>query len=225
MCAVVVLNENYSGENIDSTYCQDVKTGLPVEKTLDIPLRSILDQPAENHNFELLINSFFKRIDEKNLLLRQKEIIEAIKKEVFDEIKAGKITEDQFGDEVWSRIKIPIGNLLAFEFPYTIEDMDDGEYGDMLDMIHSNIREDRYEDLCEYYKTLIGKNYRFNNGDMWSVVSFEKGPRFKRNSIAVVQILVKMKDVDSNKFHYVKFAHLLDWLKAAGIIKVKEPSA
>lgn len=82
-----------------------------------------------------------------------------------------------------------VGKLTIYDFPYVVDDYFD-EKNDELNYIHSNLREEQYEDFCKKYNIFVGKNIKIGE-EYYVFNSFIKAPFIKKNGTQLIRVFLQ----------------------------------
>ena len=191
ICATLILAKDYDGEEIDYQYYQDALTG---EKFTDFPnidnndFLSVIELDVKTADFSEMINKLFARKRDRDFGILLDNVLAEIKERLEKEISDGKITDSEFNEKFVEESTEFIANY-QIENPYMWEDLDDANNDD-INYIHSNLRENQFEEFCEKNAPLIGKKVRIDDAKIYIAEKFEKIPVAQQNGIQIINVRV-----------------------------------
>lgn len=191
ICAVVVIADDYEGEEINYHYYQDAITR---EEFNDFPnlgndfALNIVQANLKSADFSELANMVFKRKRDRDFTILLDEVIYEIIERLQKELSAGKISKAEFEEKYVDETAMFIAQY-QIDNPYMWEDLDDA-HNDDLNYIHSNMRESQFENFRLENQAWIGKIIKFDNLKSYAVEEFIKIPIAKQNDIIVVNVKV-----------------------------------
>ncbi len=221
ICVAIPLCNNYESQ-ADFVYYQNALTGEKLTKEIIFETEVEFTNNRVG-NFDLLINAACERHNQ----IKFREIYTEETKKILEQYKLdmeqGVIPANDEKFVLEKRLGAMIAQL-SIDFPYMIEDYKD-EMNDDMNHIHSNLREDQYDDFCEKYKFLIGKNVKIGN-DFFVFDSFVKSPFIIRNSIQLLKVHFCLTNIKTNKPKYYPYEEFLRMLSnAADKLKQEDPPA
>jgi len=220
VCGLIVFSENYTGAPIEVTYHQNALTGekLTEPVSLNPPIEELLQAKTapSAEDFSLLLEVLTERHRNQQFQTIFNKMLLDIKEEVLQEIKDGRLPQEQYETEFVERSAKGIAYLTVYEFPYILDDARDEE-NEMYNYLHSNIREDRYEIFYENNKHALGMRIAMEEGEIYRLDSFIKTPVFKRDGIKIIKIHCLLIHEEAGFKRYLTFRELYE-----GIMRGKE---
>lgn len=207
ICAVIPLVENYTGDNVELSYYQDVLTGKVIDKPIHISLKpsEVLKSGRnyKNEDFNLLFNLLLKR-NEYRLLedtfdLTLSDILNEVKKEIED----GKLNKNRLQDEYLERSVKFIAETSVY-YPYFIEDLDD-EKNDSINYINSNLNERYFRAFYKINKKAFGLNVKIDENNTCTLVDFIKHPILKRNGVTIIKVYCVLENHKTKELQYFPY--------------------
>ena len=192
ICCIVVLDDNYKGKNLLHSYYQDAISGEKLTKHPKInntEIRSLLESKDNKHkDLNTLVNKLFTRKRQKDF----NEIFDRELKIILDNLillrDSKKITPKEFKQKYIEESTQLLAELQV-ENPYLFEDFDDVN-NDKLNYLHSNIREEQFEELKNKFKNFIGKILKFNTGETYIIEELSKTPVAFQKGIQIFRVNV-----------------------------------
>ncbi|RNI24063.1 HNH endonuclease [Rufibacter latericius] len=208
LCGVIILTEDFGGEDLEATYHQDALAGerLQGPVTVTLPLE-ILAAPAaapSPDEFSLLLGALLERNRSRQFQDIFDKTIRQIEEEVQQEVNEGKIPLASHEEEYVKRSCEAIAYLTVYEFPYILEDALD-EQNDLYNHLHSNLREEQFDPFFEMNRHAIGMRLDFGEGDIYRLDTFIKTPVFKRGEVNIVKIHCLLIQEETGFKRYLPF--------------------
>lgn len=191
ICAVIILARDYNGSDLNYEYYQDAITG---EKLTEFPkvdsskLLSIIENNVKFADFSEMANMVFKRKMDRDFIVLLDEVIIECRDRLHKELLQGKITDLEFREKYVHETTSFLANY-QIENPYIWEDLDDAN-NDELNYLHSNLRENQFEEFCAKNSNWIGSIIKIDDLKSYAVEEFIKIPVAKQNGIVVVNVKV-----------------------------------
>ncbi|QPH37859.1 HNH endonuclease [Pedobacter endophyticus] len=211
LCCVVILTNNYHGDDISFTYHQDAMTSERFSNhvNLKMSLAEILAYPFESSGFGYLLNSMMFN-------LRDREFNEVVKDE-FNKIKRllgeQELTVEEH-DEKWIQQTTKlIAELTVFDFPYILEDQEDEE-NDEYNYVHSNFREAIVDQFTNEHHFLLGKLIKTKHAT-FTVRDFFLQPIIVKKNKQLITIFVVLENNQTKDKSYVKVADFISSINKA----------
>ena len=135
-----------------------------------------------------MINKLFARKRDRDFGILLDNVLTEIKERLEKEISDGKITDSEFNKKFVEESTEFIANY-QIENPYMWEDLDDANNDD-INYIHSNLRENQFEEFCEKNAPLIGKKVRIDDAKIYIAEKFKKIPVAQQNGIQIINVRV-----------------------------------
>jgi hypothetical protein len=223
ICAVVVLNDNYEGPEINYIYHQDALTGERLSREIAINIESLklTDNSANLANDALnnLSNSVFDRLRDRQLQKSLAASMNRIKEHLEKEFPGNKVQSEEYSEKVHLFIAQAIAKLIIYDFPYSVSDLTE-EQRHQINYIHSSINEDLYEAFCKANQNIIGMQFALNDRDLtryFKLESFYKVPLTKWNDKKIVKIYCVLKEEKTADVEYYPFRVIFDSIRETQI--------
>jgi len=209
VCAIIPLVKDYNGENVNISYKQDAISGERTESniTLNEATTALLkdnDSISADNPFNVLINLFSQRLKEKEFSKTFEAELAKIKVQLNAEISDGSVTKEAFAEEFTKRSTRMVAELSVFEYPYLIDKFKDEENED-LNYIHSNLKETEYNEFCEKYLFLLGKELAIKEEGNFIVEGFYKQPFMEKNGIILITVYFVLREKRTGKKLYIPY--------------------
>lgn len=192
ICSVIVIDENYAGEDVEHQYYQNAITGEKMDIDLGINLNEIKDlldsKPESIVDFNPLANKLFFRKRDKDFSDKIDFELNSIADRLQNELKNKKITQKEFSEKYIDESAQMIAEL-SIENPYLLDDVDDAN-NDELNYYHSNIRAEQFEEFSINYKHLIGKKVNYENDKTYIIEVFSLAPIAEQNGIKINRLYI-----------------------------------
>lgn len=192
ICSVIVIDDNYVGEDIEHQYYQNAITGEKMDSELGINLNEIKklieSKPESIVDFNPLANKLFLRKREKDFSDKIDFELNSIANRLNNELKNKQITQKQFAEKYIDESTEMIAEL-SIENPYLLDDVDDAN-NDELNYYHSNIRAEQFEEFSNKYKHLIGKKVNYENDKTYLIEEFSQAPIAEQNGIKINRLYI-----------------------------------
>ena len=193
ICAVIVIQDNYQ-EEVEHSYYQNAITGEKLDDYPKIDIKKIaelIDSKAENIvDFAPLANKLFLRKRDKDF----SELINLELKSLTDKLQAEldnkEISKEEFREKYLDQSTQLIAEL-SVENPYLLDDVDDANNDD-INYIHSNIREEQFEEFSDKYSYLIGKKVNYENDKTYVIEEFSRSPFAEQNGIKISKLYIAL---------------------------------
>lgn len=212
LCSICILDENYTGKEVDYQYCQDVITGDKIDKKIELKrgINDILQNNPKKLDFEYLINYSSERMKTRQAL----SLLDERLSELIKELESRKDKEN-LSDEEYSKIYLDrsgeiIARMAVYEFPYTI-DLDENipiEEDDDFNYFHSNFKVEKVNDFCSVHEHLIGKHVRAS-GHEYIIDSFYKLPIIVKKNKELITLYFKLIDIKDDEAQYIKVSDFI----------------
>lgn len=208
ICCAVVLDDNYREKNILYSFYQDAISGEKFKKHPNInnkEIISLLDTKVnKNADFNTLASKLFVRKREKDF----KEIFDRKLKIILDSLihlrDNKKITSKEFKQKYIQESTQLLAEL-QIENPYLFDDIDDAN-NDELNYLHSNIREEQFDEFNEEFQKFIGNSVKFDNGATYVIEELSKIPVASQKGILILRVnIVLFNGVDRKYIPYRTF--------------------
>ncbi|MDI5886243.1 HNH endonuclease [Flavobacterium yafengii] len=192
ICSVIVIDDNYVGEDIEHQYYQNAITGEKMDSDLGINLNEIKklveSKPESIVDFNPLANKLFLRKRDKDFSDKIDFELNSIANRLQNELKNKQITQKQFAEKYIDETTEMIAEL-SIENPYLMDDVDDAN-NDELNYYHSNIRAEQFEEFSNQYKHLIGKKVNYENDKTYLIEEFSQAPIAEQNGIKINRLYI-----------------------------------
>ncbi len=221
VCAVIVLSQDYVGPDLDLQYRQEVISGNRLETKLSLNL-DLVNTKTEivREDLSILIDLFCERHHDKIFKDRLDEGFKNIKEELNLELEKGTLSNEEYADKFIRLSTEYIAYLSVYEFPFAVADFDD-QQDEMVNYIHSSMRESQFGEFSTLNNGLIGLRIAFtseeHDPEKCIVESFLKTPVGKRRGEQIVKVYCVLKNVDNGELKYIPFRNLFE-----GLRRVKE---
>ena len=215
ICGLIVISDNYQGEEVEINYHQDALTGEVLTEPINLAphvLKSTENYtPPSTDDFSLLTQALIERDRTRQFQEVFNKMLQEIKAKVEQEIQSGELPSSKFNEEFIKRSCEGIAYLTVYEFPYILDDAKD-EQNEMYNYLHSNLREDQYETFIEDNKHAIGMRISFGEGEIYRLDSFIKTPVFKRGETKIIKIHCLLINEETGFKRYITFKDLSEGL-------------
>jgi hypothetical protein len=219
VCAVVVLKSEYTGPSINIQYRQDVISGKKldgkVELTIDLGNLENNATTVSRENFSILIDLFCERHHDRIFYETYTKGLHEIKAKLEDEMKSGIIKEHEFVNKFVNLSAEYIGYLTVYEFPFAVADFDENQ-DELVNYIHSSMKESLFEEFCFLNGKLIGCRIAFTSDEhdpeKCILESFIKIPVGARKGENIVKVYSVLRDEENGELKYIPFKNLFDAL-------------
>ncbi|WP_299184692.1 hypothetical protein [uncultured Aquimarina sp.] len=205
--SIIIIDNDYKGEDFCFQYYQDAITG---EKFNDYPdldnehFQSIIELDLKTADFADMTNKLFKRNQDRNFSKLFDDVLAEIRQRLEKEVLDGKITDAEFNEKMIDESTSFIAQY-QIENPYMWEDLDDAN-NDEINYIHSNLRENQFEEFCKKNSKLIGKKVRIDNDKIYITEKFEKVPVTEQNGIQIIKVSVVLYNgIERKRIPYREF--------------------
>jgi hypothetical protein len=203
VCSIVLLQNNYQGDEIDYQYYQDVVSGEKFQEKISLNVSNIVkifDQNrfTETEDFSPMVNKLFRRQAEAEFKNIFHDELNKIKLELQNNVDEGFLHNEEFNAIFIERSTKMVAEL-SIRFPYMIEEHDDANNDD-INYIHSNLRESQYDGFCIKYKQLIGLKIEFDNNELFYIEKFDKVPLIEQNGVTIIRVFVVLNDGFNRKY-------------------------
>lgn len=216
-CSVVILKSEYTGPSIDIQYRQDVISGKKIEGSVNLTIDTdSLENNASTvsrDNFSILIDLFCERHHDKIFFETYTKGLEEIKSKLEDEMKNGTLKEEEFADKFVKLSAHYIAYLTVYEFPYSVSDFDENQ-DDMVNYIHSSMKESMFEESLSLNKKIIGVRIGFTSDEhdteKYIMESFFKTPVGARKEEKIIKVYCVLRSEENGELKYIPFKNLFD---------------
>ena len=192
VCSVIVIEENYTGEDIQYQYYQNAITGEKLDTNLEIDLNEIkrlIESKLESTvDFNSLANKLFLRKREKDFSDMIDFELNSITERLLKQLKSNQITKKEFSEKYIEESTQMIAEA-SIENPYLMDDVDDAN-NDELNYYHSNIRAEQFEEFSHTYNHLIGKKVNYENDKTYIIEEFSQAPIAEQNGIKINRLYI-----------------------------------
>lgn len=216
ICCVITLSEKYAGEDINRTYYQDAISGERINSEIDLNLnfekinsKGDIPQPED---FVPLIDGLFERQNDRNFQKVLEETLDKIKDDLRNKISDGLLKEELFYEEYITLSTQAIAHLTFYDFPYTVEEFCD-EKNDQVHYIHSNLREEVYDEFCKLNNHLKGIEISFPKEGLFLFDSFFKTPSRKIKEHSIIRVYCVLKHKETGQKKYIPYRNLFEGLR------------
>jgi hypothetical protein len=169
LCAVIPLVNNYEGEGFSYSYFQDAITGErldnPPNPTINLDYISQCKEYS-NNEFGLLTNLMVERHRTRAFEENINNIISNIHKPYKQKFEEGRITEEEYKNGFIKESTSTIAHK-SIEYPYSVIDDESTEHDDLIDYLHSNIKEEYYEEFINKNSQLSGLGFIYNQKEYY----------------------------------------------------------
>lgn len=220
VCAVVILKTNYTGPEINIQHRQDVITGKILKNKVDLVVDfdklsyNVLNVSRED--FSILVDLFCERHHERIFRETLDNGLKQIQEELKGEISSGVLKQEDYENRFIKLSAEYIAYLTVHEFPYAVSDLDDNQ-DEMINYIHSSMKEKMFDEFCSLNKTFIGFRIAFtsenHDPEKCVVVSFLKTPVGDRNGEKIVKVYCVLKNEETGQLKYIPFRNLFEGLR------------
>lgn len=168
ICAYTVLDNNYYGAPVDFIFQQDVVDGQRLQQDIKLNLDN-LRQPTTG--FEILANDLMVRKRDKEMMRFLEANIQAIVEPLEKQLKAGEITEEQYGKMLMEQAAEMTG-VMAVLYPDDFSGLSD-ESLKRSNYLHSRIYSSHKESFEKFYQFLINQEiYIGDDKRIWVLFRF-----------------------------------------------------
>jgi len=212
ICAFIKLNEDYSGQAINTYYHQDVFTGKKLK--YDIIL-NIEQEPINENNtedFNILLNNMYERFKNIQFNKSLKKIATKAKEQLDNDLNKGLVSVAQYDMALLNKTCEAITHFTLYNYPYMIEDYKEEENDD-INYFNSNMNEKAFEEFCNLYKDIIGVKVTFPDKEEFVFDSFIKRPFLERNNIALVKVYCLLINIVTGRKKYVPYRNFFEGIK------------
>ncbi len=212
ICAYIILSENYNGPNVYKHYHQNALSEGIVKSEFIINLNNEPKNKNNSVDFGILINKMYERFNNIRYKKEMDKVILKIKNKLDLSIKNGTLSRERYNDELLERICKAQVELSFLYFPYLIEDFKEEE-DDFYNYLHSNMKEELFNNFCEINKNFVGINITFPNNEEFVFDSFIKQPYLVRNNITLVKVYCVLLNKDTKMKIYLPYRELFEGIK------------
>ncbi|MBV6429617.1 MAG: hypothetical protein KIPDCIKN_04182 [Haliscomenobacter sp.] len=194
VCAAVLIDDEYEGENVDIQYYQNAITGNEIDETVELDkdviekLFESEDQDYSKVDFNPLINRVFKSKQGQDVSKEINERITKLDQELRRKLDLNQISRKDYEEEMLKKGTEIIAQTTV-DNPYLFDDIDD-EHDYRIHYIYSNVKEEDYEEFCKLNNNLIGLKIMVDDKFLFKIVRFEKVPVIKKNGVQIVRVNV-----------------------------------
>jgi len=210
VCAVVIISENYNDKDIEIFYYQDAVTGEKFDslpQINDAEIERLLQSKMQTEiEVTPLVNKLFYRKREREFRSIIDTELDALSKRLGAELDTGVISKKEFKDKYIDESTSFLARL-SIDFPYMLDDVDDVNNDD-LNYLHSNMRENQYDDFYQKFKNLKGKTVKIDNNRFFKIEDFVKVPIASQNGITVCKVDVVL--FDGIETMYIPYGEFFD---------------
>jgi len=207
ICVVVLISTDYNGNDFDYQYYQDCITGEKLTEKIDInknEIENVVRKGFKDVDFSEMVNKLFHRKQERDIQKNIDLALKEIKDKLEIKFSEGEITETEFNESYIKEATEFLAEYM-YENPYLFDDVDDAN-NDELNYIHSNLRENQFDDFCKKNAGLIGKEIKFNGNNVFLIEKFVKTPFTNQNGINIIKVYVVLYDgIDREYIPYRDF--------------------
>ena len=195
LCGCVLIDDKFEGNLDIETYYQNTISGEKIDNEVTLnqaKLEQVLEADAvELENIQLgnLIRRALGVQQELELQTRLKEESDKGIKEIKELLDKGEITQADYDERSMHVVIQAMAKLSIEEFPYMFDDIPD-EMDNQVHYIHSNLREEQFEEFCSKNNRLIGKGIIDPENKKFMITGFEHFPVTIKNGISIVKVFV-----------------------------------
>jgi hypothetical protein len=217
VCVVVVLSQDYLGPDLDLQYRQEVISGKRIEAkvSLNLDLKNTKTEIVRE-DLSILIDLFCERHRDRLFKDRFDEGLKSIQEELNLELKKGMFSNEEYADKFLKQSAEYIAYLSVYEFPFAVADFDD-QQDDMVNYIHSSMRESQFDEFSILNKNVIGLRIAFTYEDhdpeKCIMESFLKTPVGKIKGEQIIKVYCVLKNVENGALKYIPFRNLFEGLR------------
>jgi HNH endonuclease len=194
ICAAVMIDSNFEGNEIDLQYYQDAITGDTIEyieKLNQEYIGKLFDNNVDDYakiNFDILVNRVFQSKRKRDISNEIKDKLNKLENDLKERLNKNLITNEEYADKMiieGSKIiaEVSIAN------PYLFDDLDDVNNTE-INYLHSNMKELDFEEFCINNRNLIGTIIKINDDVNFKILEFEKTFLMEKNGIEIVKVNV-----------------------------------
>jgi hypothetical protein len=203
ICCIVILSENYTGEDIEYFYYQDA---LSAERffeipSLDIDIKMIIDGREDAISFNYLNNYLSDRLRYRDLKDVVHKALELKKRELSEDANLNTLKPYDFDQIIVEHSAKIVANLIVYQYPYLLDDVDD-ENDDGLNYIHSNFRKEIADQFCEDNKEIVGCKLKMSDG-IYEAMEFFKQPIVVKKDKELIKIFIKVIETNYKSIKYL----------------------
>jgi len=210
ICSIVIIDDNYTGKDVEEFYYQDVISGrkhnVPPQIDIDGIIKLLEKKNTYSIKIDSLVNKLFYRKREKEFKEIFNSELSSIKNNLENELNSNKISQKEFNKKYLEQTTSFLAEL-AVDFPYMLEDVDDVNNDD-LNYLHSNLRENQYDEFLKKYSYLVGHKLKDNDSKYYVIEDFIKYPIASQKDIVIVKVNVVL--FDGVQFTYLPYAEFFD---------------
>jgi|GEM_PF-1330877 len=219
-CCVIVLKEDYRGPVIDIQYRQDVITGKQLGNyvTTSVDVKNLLNNflKVKRDDFGILIDLFCERHHDKTFKAVLDDGLQRIQTKLKQEITDGRLKQEEYIEKYIQLSAEFVAHLTVFDFPYIVADLDENQE-EMVNYIHSSMKEKFFDEFVALNKKLIGFGIAFtsegHSPEKCIIESFLKTPVAKRNDEQIVKVYCVLRNEETGDLKYIPFKDLFEALR------------
>ena len=214
LCSVILIADDYEGENFDFQYYQDCISGEKLNTVVEInkpQVEVIFKKNDSRIDFSILVNKLFYRKRQKDFSQNFKIGLNEISDRLNEQLLCKAITKEEFA-ETFIQQSTEFTARLTIDNPYLLDDVDDVN-NDELNYIHSNLRFNQFDEFIKKHSQLIGREVKVD-GQKFIVEKFDKIPIAKQNGIEIINVRVVLYNGMNRRYiPYKAFFDQIDFYK------------
>jgi hypothetical protein len=214
LCSVILIADDYDGEDFDFQYYQDCISGEKLDSVVDINREKIEMIFKKNNNVidcSNLVNKLFYRKRQKDFNQNFKTGLGEISDVLNEKLLNKEITKEEFA-EIFIQQSTEFTARLTIDSPYLLDDVDDVN-NDQLNYVHSNLRYNQFDEFVKKHSQLLDREVVVD-GQKFVVEKFDKIPIAKQNGIEIIKVHVVLYNGIKRKYiPYKTFFDQIDFYK------------
>lgn len=220
LCAIVHIDSDYKDDLNVPQYYQNAIDGARINEEVKLDERQLLEhlqtKDFEDDSLEIseLIGRAFGVIRVNAMFEKLEQEVEKPILKLKEDLDKGKITTDEYDELSMHTMIETMARLSIDEFPYMFDEIHD-ELDNTIHYLHSNLREEQFDEFCEKNGHLIGNGIIDPVGNRFKIIGFEHYPVIVKNGVSVVKVFVVIEG-ESGK-------HRLPYKEVFEMEPIKEP--
>lgn len=191
VCAAVLIDDNYVGHNVDIQYYQNAITGNKIDDNVELEIIEVErlfneGQDYSRIDFNPLINRVFQSKAGQDVSKYLQDKIANLDAELKEKLQKGQISKKEYGEEMMEKATEILAQT-TIDNPYLFDDLDD-ENDYRVHYIHSNVKEEDYEEFCNINNHLIGLKIVVDGRLLFKILDFEKVPLTEKSGVKIVRV-------------------------------------
>jgi hypothetical protein len=215
LCCIVVVDDQYEGEDILFFYHQDALTGERFQDlpSFKMPWIDILSYQPNDDGFQYLHNALVDQIRSRDFSKLLEEELGNIMEPLKIKFEKGEITQGDLEKEYIEEAAKLYAELTVYHFPYIMSDQDD-ENNDDYNYVQSNFREEILDDFIKEHSQMLGKQLKTEDG-IWNIDSFHKQPVIVKKDKELITLYCKLIEEVSGEVKYIKVKNIINLIVQA----------